>query len=920
MHKARILLLSAIMLVTGCGGSVDDTHRVERAKEFLDQGKLQAAAIELKNAVQQNPNNLEARHLLGVAHLRAGDDEGAEKELRRAMDLGIAPESVLPQLALALFRQGKYDDLVDLNLAGLRNGQEKAEVLALQARAMIRQGKAEEARGLTTEALRLAPDSRWTNLAEADRLIARERKDDARKILAALLARYPDFAPGWSLLGDLERGDQRMAQAEEAYSKAIEHGGAPLKDRLLRALVRIQLGKYDSAREDLRALSGVLSKHPTLWYAKGLILLHDGKLRDALDAFEQSIKWDSRQLMPVYYLALINLQLGNLVQAEDYGEKALALAPLAVEVRKALTLVKLRKKAFEEAEQLIRPVAQQRVGDRLAKELLADALRGEKRFDAALPLYRELAEQYPSAKSETRLGITLIAAGQTTEGLAHLKAAVQKDPGFAPAWIALVRTLSNEGQHETALRYLNTYRENAPNDPTAWNLTGVVRLASGDEEGARQAYQKAAQIAPGDPPANHALAALAVKQHNYVEARQRYGKVLKHHQGYLPTILLLAQLEALEGEPEKMVKRLEEAIAEHPESISPRLMLARHYLAIGEPEKVQTALVGLSEGQKEEPDVLYVTAQSALALRQYDEAEYSLKKLLKMAPATPGLHYLMANVKAGLGDAAALKAELQKTVELAPRHLPARVALARLALAEGKVHEAREQLAGLKEIAPEHPEVLYLEALLVRGNDPGKAESLMQQVFAEAPNTRTMISLARQKIVAGDLDGAIALQKQWLEEHPNDRDTLLELAGTYSKTGDWNQAEALYHELLKRDKSDLVALNDLAWLLRDRDPSQAMRYAQRAASIAPGRSQILDTLAMVQLANGQPSAAERSIERALTRSPNDPEMRYHAAVIAEAAGKTDKALRILDKLLVEEKRNFPQRQAAEALKQKLSKH
>ena len=111
MKQIRWVLVAVVFgLLVGCGNTTDADY-LERAKDLFDKGQLKAASIELKNALQENQNNAEARRLLGVVHLRAGDPAGAAKELRRAGELGVATDAVQPLLARALLSQGKYDEL-----------------------------------------------------------------------------------------------------------------------------------------------------------------------------------------------------------------------------------------------------------------------------------------------------------------------------------------------------------------------------------------------------------------------------------------------------------------------------------------------------------------------------------------------------------------------------------------------------------------------------------------------------------------------------------------------------------------------------------------------------------------------------------------------------------------------------------------
>ena len=83
--KCCVLLFMSFTLFS-CDAQVDDQQVVSVAREHYDQNQLRAAVIELKNALQVNPANAEARYLLGEIHFEVGDAASAEKEYKRAIE------------------------------------------------------------------------------------------------------------------------------------------------------------------------------------------------------------------------------------------------------------------------------------------------------------------------------------------------------------------------------------------------------------------------------------------------------------------------------------------------------------------------------------------------------------------------------------------------------------------------------------------------------------------------------------------------------------------------------------------------------------------------------------------------------------------------------------------------------------------
>jgi len=91
----------------GCDLFRSADERVARAEQQMAAQDYPAAMIELKNALQDEPNNFRARTRLAEVEFRLGDVISAEKDLRRAFELGTpAPQDaeLMARIQLALGR------------------------------------------------------------------------------------------------------------------------------------------------------------------------------------------------------------------------------------------------------------------------------------------------------------------------------------------------------------------------------------------------------------------------------------------------------------------------------------------------------------------------------------------------------------------------------------------------------------------------------------------------------------------------------------------------------------------------------------------------------------------------------------------------------------------------------------------------
>ena len=911
------VFLSGILLA--CGEGSTSSEYVDNAKAYIDSGESVAATIELKNALKDDANNVEARWLLGKLYFDLDDMPSADKELRHAKQLGVAVDQVLPLLAEAFLRQAKLDELLALSVEGLA-GEPLATVLSAQGLARLAQGEAEAASELIERAVRDSPQSAFAQMAKARLLQVGGDADLVRVQLDIIFAINPDYSPALSLLGDLESQQNKLVEAEQAYTRAIEtgtSGATEFGDRLKRALVLIALQKYDAAQDDATYLLAMAPKHPSTNYVQGLIHFQQKKMAEALVSMDLALPAKQRYPQMLYYLAALHLLDGNREQATAYATEFYAIAPGNIAGRKLLATIRLDEQEYAQVEELLRPVLAMGQNDAGAMNLLANALLRQGKTDEAIDLLSEVAELEPdSPMAQMRLGAGMLAGGEQA-GVEHIESALRLNPDYQQGEILLVLNYLRQNELDKALQAAEAYRDRQPDVATPYNLLGRVHMAAKREDKAQEAFHKAREVAPGDPFACLSLALFAMQNKQNDVAEGYYQEILEHHQDYLSALLKLAALKQLEGDEEAVIGYLERAMEANPAAYQPRLVLARLYLSKGRPEKVAVLLSGL-DGVGENPEVLHVVGLAQLAEEDYHSARTTFEKLVLLKSDAAAGHYLLARAYEGTGRNELVEASLRKAIELAPNYIEPRVALARLSLKKKNNKAFEEQLATLETLAPESPVIwqLQLARAKLKGDEQGVL-AIYEKAFQQQPGTATMLGLAGQKLARGDTQGALALYKTWVNDNPQDVSARLALANVYIKEGDTELAIAQYKIVLSYDANNLVALNNLAWFLRDTDSKQALEYALQAVEIDGEAAAIQDTLAMALLADGQHNKAKNAIAKALGKTPDNASMRYHRVLINLALGQKSSAISELKRLL-KTGEEFPEQSEAEALLKQLS--
>lgn len=915
MYFRNGFLVFMMSLLLACSADLSGDKEIEKARGYLAEGKSNAAMIELKNALQKNGNNQEARWLLGAEYFNKGLYADAVKELSKARELGRSDEDVLPLLSQSLLNVGDKDTLQRLSIDNLSDSA-RSYVLASQGMSKLRSGEGIEKSSVLINQAVEASATAFALEVKARLMGASSRGDwgAVRQQLQKVFEVDPVYAPAWSLQGDIEFQSLNLMLAEQAYTKAINSSNLRLEDYYKRALVRLQMEDIEGATKDIDLLVKRAPKSPSTHYVQGIIHMRNGKIKDAITAFDIAQNNEDRFPMSLFYLATAHNMEGNFSQAEDFAYRFLAIDPDNQAGRKLLATMKLQQGEYVETETLITPVFEQNGEDIIALNLLASALLKQGKTKEGVEMLAKVALLQPeSAEAMTKLGASLLASGDTSGGLEHIEAALKLDPSYEQAGLVLVSALIRKKDFDGALKVVDEFEQKNPDIAAHHVLRGQVYMAAERLDDAKSEYKKALDITPGDPVVSQNLALLAMQDKKFELARNYYLKVLEHHPNYLPVMLKLAAVAEIQRDTEEMVKYFKLAKSAHPKEVQPRVLLARYYLTQGKPEQVPILIGELDSSLKNQPEVLNVVGLSHLQKKEFLDAKVIFQKVASQRRDAPQPHHNIGLSYLGLGKKSKAEEEFKKALEVSPSYFQPRIELVRLLLLRKERDSALENLAILKKLAPEHPEVLQLDAARARldGNQK-EALNLSALAFEKLPTTRNMLVLVQQNWAVGQKQEAQNLLESWLKDHPKDVLARLELADMYLGKGEEEKAGDEYTQILAIQKDNTLALNNLAWLLRDKNPKQALEYAQKASDQSQQSPLAMDTLAVVLLKNNEAVKAQRTIERALEKFPNNPSIKYHSAMINAAAGDKAKAKKYLTELL-SGKAIFPEREEAEAL-------
>ncbi|MBK1703622.1 XrtA/PEP-CTERM system TPR-repeat protein PrsT [Halochromatium glycolicum] len=904
------LPLSAALLITACGEtSVSAEDHVAQAQEAYANGDVRTAIIEIKNALQQAPQDAENRLLLGRYNLELGKAVEAEAELIRAKELGADPAALRLPLLRSRLMQGKHDEVIDSTEAvGEFEEAQQPGVLTLRAQALLSEGRIDEARAALDRALALEPTAPEALLSKAWVEWLDKDEEAARTQLRAALDADPELDRAWELLGDVERDTGNLEEAESAYSKAIEHTSISFSPRFKRALTHIFQQDYASAEKDLEALRKQAGENPAVSYVSGLIAFYQQRYDGARADFEETLARKPDYMPAVFYLGATQYALENWGQAQSYLSRYTRRFPSSPEANRLLALSRLRDGDSERAEQTLGAILKADPEDRTTLAMMSNLYLAQGRADEALHHLRKVIAMEPdSAATRAKLGIALLQEGQREEGFSELDRAIELAPGETQRLeIAIVLERLRAAEYQQALERLERLHEREALSPGLYyNLKAIAHVGLNEIETAKAIFNEGLEKVPAEqrPDLANNLARLQLRDGNSQEAQELLSDSLSETPEHLPSLMSFARLKAQANDLEEAQALLERAVAAHPDAQQPRLALAQLHLRADRPTD---ALELLRETDQQGPERstgwLALMATALVNAGNPTEAIDILRELHEQRPDAANVSLMLSRLLIERGDRAEARNLLEQAMKRDAENLGLRLTLVELLTLEAELDEAAERLAPAAEAHPDDPRVLARAgAIEFAAGRYAEAIDAFQRARRLAPADRYVAgALAKAQHVADDTEAAVATLSDWLQQFPDDPGMRLLQANLLVALNRDGETIAAYRRYLDSGQENAVALNNLAWLLRTSDTDEALRLVERAAELAPESAEILDTKGVIEQERENYTAAIETFRRALSLSPGNPSIRLHLAEALIADGQGQSAKEQLSQLLAED--------------------
>lgn len=921
-RRLRATLLAGVavcaLAAAGCDEAdiVGTETLVERAQEARSKGDLPAAAIDLKAALQQEPDSAAAHFLLGQIYLDIGDGASAEKEFTRARDGGSNAEAATNALAQAWILMGEDQKVLDgITVVDGASGIAKAATLCLRGEAFLGLHRIDEAEQSFDEALTADPGSIAAMVGRARVALRRGDAAEATARLEPALKQAPD-----DRIVILAQGDIAFASNDYATSTAAYQGLATANPYNL--VYQLGLGRAQTASGDLeggiRTLDQVLQAVPNHRLAnllRGFAAFNQGDYEGTLRYSSKVLNVDKSNLPAVFLDGAASYALGNLEQAHTSLLRVFSAAPKFELGSRLLAATQLRLDQPEQAAETLEALIDGMPADSGLLTMLGFAKLQAGDLASGKDYFARAAEAAPQdAQARLRVGLASVDLGETDAGLADIDEALELDPDLDMARYAKVRTLLRSKAFDEAYLAAKEWHDADVSLPLPLVLMGMAKIGLGDTAAGEAHFEEALAAKPGDVNATNALGTLEFSRGNRDRARSLYLSALDKNPDNLSVLLRLADIDRIDGRLAEAKSWLEQAVGAYPEFVLPRVYLARVLVETGDAGAALEALRPVEEAAAADTGFLEVRGRAQMATNSFSEALDTFDRLAALRPDAVSAQVYRAQALAVLGRAPEAVDAYKKALDINPDHMPSLFGVTRILLAGGAAAEARTYVDRLRNVAGGTRDFFELEGdVAVARAAYADAVRSYEQAHTMSGSTLSVVKLARAQASAGDPALGLQTIDTWVQGHPDDLIARFELGTVHLNATRYAEAASVFQGIVERTPDSVTALNNLAWsLAMAGDFEGARQYAEHANSVDPRDPVVADTLGFILLELGQSENALPLLRQASEVLTNDPSVSFHLAKALAALKKEDEARTILTALLAAPI-TFPERDQAEQL-------
>lgn len=657
-------------------------------------------------------------------------------------------------------------------------------------------------------------------------------------------------------------------------------------------------GEYDEA---LKKADKALELKPDDLEAvllKATIYIKQKNYGQAEQQINRAFELDATSLNVLSARVMLYKEMGQLGQAIKAADDALQLHPDALPLKMIKLSIYNDQKNYQAMEKIYREMLQEQTDDNWVATSLAHVLNeGLNQPEEARKVLRNYIKQHPQDTETKIILVGMIASDNTDLALKTLDEMIVEQPENQELRFAKIEMLHSLNRTSEMLEDLQAIAEADPSGESGLRAKATLATIEASKENFDTAEQMVDEVLALSSENETALllkSKLLLREDHLDPAINNLRTIIRNNPESDEAMVLLAQAYMRSGSADLADNSFRQALSVNPGNPQAAMSVASSLMRSNDLDRTESILKNAVAGNPNNEELLQALAQVQIMKKDWASTQQTLQELSTDDSDNAITYLLTAQMYQGLEDYTVAIAEYKKALEINPQLTRALQELVNSYVAA----DQKEQVTPyLNQHIEDHPDLINGYSVLAdyyrnEGNSD-KAIEITELALDKNPQwTGGYSFMAAVYQDNNEPEKAVEAYQRGLENLPTDLVLMMQLASTFERLGQYENARDLYETVLAQNPEIEPAVNNLAMLLSDQFESP--ENLQRALTLSTRFSEssqpyFVDTYGWVQYKLGNYEDARKAIELAVENGNDIPVFHYHLGLVYKALEMNEQA-------------------------------